>query len=194
LILARSVSIVLLGLAVLLGSCKSPLDLDVSRSYRFPGPPVAPLRVSVLVYYSASEAYEFVFTDSTTLSTIGINQEELPYKISIGALRCILPDSLVTPSNNAEQIRGFSIACANVVVDGSDSFMREPNAWVAVWNNGTSQLQQRAVSPTSSLRLQQAYFLAPESPQIRGTILVERFSEPTANPTQELRALVTIDY
>lgn len=180
----------------MVSGCQSPLDLDVDRDTRFPGPPVHPKQLSILYYHDVADAYELVVTDTAVLNHIDIALETTPCKLSFQQIIYTLPDSIPFNPKSIPFVRSFSIAANNLVCDGSENDAVGANTWITyqTLSNSDTSIKTQPTTTGTGNRIKQTFFTVPNQNVVRGTLLISIADPATPLKVMVYRALVTIEY
>ena len=192
----RIVGCTIVLFCIALCACQSPLDLDVDRSKRFPGPPLHPTKLSILYYHDVADAYELVITDTNTLKQVNINAESSPVKLSFDQIIYRLPDSIPLNPRSIPFVRSFSLSATDIACDGVENDATGKNSWIMceVLTGSESSLYTWPTDAASGNRIKQTFFTVPDRSVIKGTLLIYTAQQATPLNVLVYRALVTIEY
>jgi hypothetical protein len=178
-----------------LGSCSSPLDLDVDRSVRYIDNVVSPHRAA-LFYYFADSAYEAIYSDARLLGGIKIDTSVTPARISIVQINS--PRFLAVPSfSQPVMVEAFGFGLHDHPADETVRDVVNGSTFLNV-----NLLQSDNVTTRSYLwfidgvsrRLRIGFIHQPEKRVVKGRIIINIIDPHRNNAVATYYGLLTLDY
>lgn len=198
----RPVQTLLLIVAMAIGSCTSPLELDVDRDATFVDGAAHPKRVSVY-YHFADSAYEAIIVDPAWLETVWIEREAtlgganaFTYAVTIPQLVFEVPLTVRPSSERPVMVRSFSLSCRQQPADGQFRYCVNPNSWIrglVANDRGGDPEPFQWLADERGRQLRLAFFAVPEQRIIKGSIQLA-LVEPRGQKFSTYRALITLEY
>ncbi len=198
----RPIQTVLLIVAMAIGSCTSPLELDVDRDATFIDGSAHPKRVSVY-YHFADSAYEAIIVDPAWLETVWIERNAAPgtsdgyaYTVTIPQLVFEIPQTIRPSKDRPVMIHSFSLSCRKQKADGQFRYCVNPGSWIRGLifdERGGDPEPFQWLADERGRQVRLAFFAVPEQRIIKGSIQLA-VVEPRGQKFSTYRALMTLEY
>lgn len=179
---------------VIVGSCSSPMELDVPRTRIYLDSLVNPTRMS-LYYYYADSAWEAVYTDPLVLSKCFIDTGAAPFNVTIPALRT--PKFACMPTDYySTVVTSFSFSSIRQACDGMSQNCIGSNAYMFAKHKGVgdSISEHLWFADMSGRQIRIGYTAVPELRLVKGRINLSVIDPLLTSRFLSFNAILTIEY
>lgn len=186
---------VLLGILLFVGSCQSPMDLDVDRKEWYSDGALNPSRLS-LYYYFGDSAFEAIVTDTSFLHQIWLERSSTPWQITIPEFNFSLGDTIHATFDYSPIVRQFSFSTTRQNVDGFYRSCVGGQSWIeGEYFDAMYQRQQfRWYTNNNDKKILLAWFQPDGQQLIKGRMVIRVANPANSLDTATFNGLFTLEF
>ncbi len=183
-----------LVLAMMIGSCSSPMELDVSREMWYTDGAIHPNRLT-LYYYFGDSAYEAIVTDTSFLNQIWIERGHTPWQVTVPQFVFQLDTALHATWTQPTLVRAFCFSFQRYNVDALYRSCQNANSWIEgeYLDITYSRVPFRWMTNDSTKVIQIAWFKPEEQNLLKGRLQIQVLN-PSHQQMATFNGLLTMEF